>query len=140
ILHAPKGGPAKYTLVYVRADESIWSSMPENNDENRQKPVKATRREAPLPPELAKRVLSLWEKMLRGVRYPEPENDNDGLDGETIEFWGNFMFGETWSPSHGAPKLFVELGRSLMEYCEAPETKRADLLKVVEGKCQALEE
>jgi hypothetical protein len=140
----------RYTLIYTRADRNIWYSMPENRDEEerRKRPerVKVTHHEAPLPPYLARRVGKLWERMLAGVRYPGPEFDGSGIDDATVielrytRKFGRPMYGEARSPSLGAPKLLVDLGRALIDYASIAEPGRANVRQRVEAKCQALEE
>ncbi|QEH35863.1 hypothetical protein OJF2_44200 [Aquisphaera giovannonii] len=140
VIHETEGKDPSFILIHTRADRNIWYSMPENSDDGKPKRVVVTRREAPLPAETAWRVCRLWERMLRGVRYPIPaEEDSTGLDGETIEFWRHNMYGTTWSPEGGALRGLLDLGRALADYCEVSEDKRAATLKTVQGRCQALE-
>ena len=138
VLHRSEGRPPSFALIHTRADRNIWYSMPENSDDGERKRVRVTRREAPLPSELAERVRRVWDRMLRGVRYPIPE-EGVGADGVTIEFWRHGMYGKAWSPTGGAPKLFVDLGRSLVDYCTSPKDQRPNASGVVERRCQALE-
>jgi hypothetical protein len=138
VVHESEGERSSFTLIHTRADKNIYYSMPENNGGKRER-VAVTRREATLPPELAGRVCRVWDRMLRGIRYPIPDEENRGDDGVTIEFWRHRMFGKTWSPTGGAPRLLVELGRSLIAFCDAPEEKRPGALKDVEMRCRALE-
>jgi hypothetical protein len=140
VIHETKGERPTYTLVHTRADRNIWYSMPQNSEDGKRKHVIVTRREVTLPPGLAERVCGIWERMLRGVRYPAKDPDFDIVDGEMIEFWRHGMFGQTLSPDGGAPKLFVELGRSLIKYCSASTDQRPVAQKDVEAKCRALEQ
>ncbi|HEX8202816.1 MAG TPA: hypothetical protein VF590_20230, partial [Isosphaeraceae bacterium] len=130
VLRETEGPEPRYELIATRADRSIWYSMPKNNQEHKQRAVKVTRHRAPLPADLARHVCRLWEAMLRGVRYPGPEMEGVAVDGATTEFrwrppFGGTLHGETWSPTKGSPRHFVELGRSLIEYCDAAEAERA---------------
>jgi hypothetical protein len=139
VIHATKGTPPTYVLVYTRANENLWYSMPENSEDGKPKRVMIKRREVALPPVVAERVCRVWERMLRGVRYPAIDRNYDTMDGEKIEFWRNGMFGQTLSPSGGAPKLFVDLGRSLINYCSSSVNQRPGALRDAEVKCRALE-
>jgi hypothetical protein len=141
VLHEAKGDRPTYTLVHTRADRNIWYSMAQNSDDGKPKAVYVKRREVTLPPDLAGRVCRIWERMLRGVRYPAraPAPDSSILDGTRVEFWRRGMFGDTLSPDRGAPMLLVELGRSLIDYCSASEDRRPKAQTDVERKCRALE-
>jgi hypothetical protein len=139
VLHEAKGDRPTYTLVHTRADRNIWYSMAQNSDDGKPKPVHVRRREVDLPPDLAGRVCRIWERMLRGVRYPTRDPDFAVMDGTRVEFWRRGMFGDTYEPERGAPKLLVELGRSLIDYCSASEDHRPRARRDVEQKCRSLE-
>lgn len=127
----------KLTLKYVVADKSIWFAMPDNNDEKTQKDVNVTVQTTEMPMALALRLIELWDHMLQGTRYSP---DVGGLDGVTYEFAIWQRFGETWSPHHQkSPLLFVELGESLVELCNAPPENRDFAVKKVEEKAVKLE-
>jgi hypothetical protein len=70
VIHETKGDHPNYVLVHTRADENLWYSMPENSEDGKRKRVTVKRREVILPPAVAGRVCHVWERMLRGVRYP----------------------------------------------------------------------
>jgi hypothetical protein len=140
VIHeSKKSGSRTFTLVCTRADRSIWCSMPENSDDGKSTRVAVTRHEATLPVELADRLCRVWERMLRAVSYPDEDEDHDGTDGVFIEFSRHQMYGETWSPTSGAPRGFVDLGKSLIDYCTAPEAKQAGLMQNIETRSKALE-
>ncbi len=139
VIHESEGNEPSFTLIHTRADQNIWYSMPENSDDGERKRVVVTGREVPVPRELGERICRVWDRMLRGVRYPVPDEEPGGADGVSIEFWRHRMYGRAWSPSGGAPKGLVDLGRSLVEYCEAPADRRAEALKEIEKRCQVLE-
>jgi hypothetical protein len=133
----------QYRLILTRADTNIWYSMPENNEEGERKAVKVTRREASLPPDLAGRVCGLWEAMLRGVRYPKPEEMPSASTGRPSSSGGHEALEADVRrdvvPDPGRPFALVDLGRSLIEYVDADEAGRAARLKAVDEKCRALE-
>ena len=135
VLHASAGKSPEYILIHTRASENIWFWM----IEGKRGKVLISRREAPIPPALARRVCMLWGRMLRETRYPDPENVALRADGETFEFRQGRMFGETWSPRDNAPRFLVELGTSLVEFCSLEVPKRPDGVKAIEAKCLALE-
>jgi hypothetical protein len=140
VIHETKGERPTYMLVHTRTDQNIWYSMPQNSEDGKRKRVVVTRHEVSLPPELAGRVCRIWERMLRGVRYPARDPDFEVMDGVTIEFWRHGMYGHTSSPVGDAPRLFVDRGRSVINYCSVPEGQRPKALKDVEEKCRALEQ
>lgn len=139
VIHESGGEKPAYRLIHTKADRNIWYSMPENSDEGERERVKVARRECPMPPELAERVCRVWDRMLRGVRYPIPDEEPGGADGVTIEFWRHRMYGKAWSPEGGAPRLFVDLGRSLIDLCGAAEGERGKAQRDVEERCRVLE-
>ncbi len=112
--------------------------MPENNEEKKQKKVKAATVAVDFPKELAGRVQQLWKRLLLRMRYPE--EPSRGLDGETYEFTVDGMYGETWSPQERkSPLLFVELGESLIAYGKANPEGRSAAAKAIEDKAAELE-
>lgn len=127
-----------FKLLHTKASRNIWFWMFEHNDGgNIKQGVTVARHEAILPAAVARRVCRLWERMLRGVRYPDEEPF--GVDGETFEFWCDGMYGETWNPEGASTLQFVELGLSLIAYCDLPEGKRTAALKEIEENCHQLE-
>jgi hypothetical protein len=128
----------KLTLTYAIADKSIWYSMPENNDEKKQKDVRVEFQSTEFPKALAIRLFKLWDRMLRNTHYPL--GDNSGLDGVTYEFSMWCRFGETWSPrQRKSPLLFIELGESLVNLCKSKPEDRESALKEIETKAETLE-
>jgi hypothetical protein len=127
-----------FSLTLTKSVESIWYSMPGNNQEEKQKEIKLKTSTASISPALAARVLDLWNQMIARAR--EPENPNTGLDGVTIEFATASGRGEVWSPSRrNSPLLLAELGETLVQYCQAPEKDREEMLKEINTAADALE-
>ena len=127
--------PRSFRVTVMRATKSLWNSMPNNNDGRRSKPVRITRADASVDRELAVAIQRAWASMLLRTRYPA--KDYHGLDGFTAQFsvfvrgMGQ-IYGETWSPRHGLPKEFVELGFAVAEYASAtPNDRRAIRAKLV---------
>lgn len=89
--------------------------------------VVVERRTASLPAEIGSSILELWERVLKGTRYPE--EPTIGLDGVTYQFCATGMYGKTWSPKSGVPKLMVDCGELMIEYVKAEEKKREECLQ-----------
>jgi hypothetical protein len=128
-----------YRLLSQRAKASIWVAMPEQNGGRRMPPVQVTRWDAPLDRATGQRLDRVWEAMLRGTRFPERDSRGLMSDGETVEFRYGFMYGEAIPPIVGPAALLVDLGRALIDYCQASEAERPGLLKTVESRLARLE-
>lgn len=125
-------------LTYSAAKQSIWYSMPENNDEQKKKGVSIAATTVEFPKPLATRIQKLWQRMLLQTRYPQEYSG--GLDGTTYEFGIWSVYGETWSPlERKSPLLFIELGDSLIIYCLTPPAERSAAAKNIEDKAAQLE-
>jgi len=73
--------------------------------------------------EFAEAVLNSWESLLRDTRYSKELSW--GLDGEWFEFYCAYnLFGSTWSPSSGRPKIMTDLGAELGELARSGEAAR----------------
>jgi len=101
--------------------------------------VSAVRKDAPIGAATASAIRAAWTKFLRSIRQRRPIGPNDSVVvcGERIEFFigsptPNRLFGEV--PDRSGPSIIalVELGRSLAQYCEAPENQRAMLAAKIE--------
>ncbi len=129
---------SKFFLTYYLADKNIWQSMSENSDEKKQSEVTVEVSSAPISKGFALRLHAIWDQML--ARTKPPEKVNTGLDGETIEFATSKGSGKTWSPmERRSPRLFVELGQSLIEYCKAKPENRGRVMQSVEEHATSLE-
>lgn len=119
-------------------DGNLWYSMPENNFEKIQKPIKVRTFKAPLPIRTARRVCGLWDEMIFRTHYTRGECG--GLDGTTFEFASPVGHGEVWSPDDGTPPaLLRDLGEALINYCKAPADGRKPLLDAIEASAAKLE-
>lgn len=128
----------KIFLTYSHAEQNLWYSMPENNEEKVQKDVKITTTTVSFPKADAMRLLSLWNRMILRTRVRAEETHL--LDGTTFEFATQRGYGETSSPrERHSPLLFVELGGSLIDYCKSEPEKRKAQLKEIESKADELE-
>jgi hypothetical protein len=91
----------------------------------------------PLP--LAKRIYTVWHKMLLKTRYAENEF-SAAPDPTTVEFSSEFLYARTYYPAPcKSAGLLIELGDRLMDYCKAPPEKRAAATKALEVQAAALE-
>lgn len=127
-----------FSLICVKADQSIWESFPQNNEEGVRKPVETQTSRADVPFELARKLFGLWERMILRSRYSK--DWAPGGDGTYIEFFIQIGHGMIWNPKERkSPLLAVELGESLMGYCEAPPEQREAKLQEVRGKAELLE-
>jgi hypothetical protein len=139
---------SQFFLTYSVADQSIWYSMPENNGNHRQGKVKISSSSDEIAKPLATRLLRLWEQMLLRTRYREQDvvssREGEGIvgtDGTTFEFAVWNARGETWSPEQRkSPLLLVEIGESLVKYCNAKPQEKPDAMKEIETKAAQLEE
>ena len=121
------------------SDKSIWYSMPSNNDEMLQKPVKPQSIKASLPTATARRICAIWQAMI--LRTQHPEDDGGGLDGVTIEFASQHGHGETWTPTDGtSPALLWDLGEKLIEYCKASDETKNAALEAINKSADTIEE
>jgi len=129
----------KLIIKYSIADKSIWYSMPENNEEKKEKAVTVDSKFVEFPKAQGTRLYKIWNRMLRQTRYPEGYGDG-GLDGTTYEFSTWCAYGEVWSPTaRKSPLLFIELGESLIAYCKATDEERVSAMKNIEAKAAKLE-
>lgn len=128
----------EFFVTCTISDESIWYSMPDNNSEKIQKPIKPKSFEASIPAETARRVCAVWNEMIFRTRYTR--DGGGGLDGVTIEFASRYGHGEAWSPTDGtSPALLQNLGERLIAYCKAPTEEQMKFLDAVHISAAKLE-
>ena len=130
----------KCFVSYYAADKSIWSSMPGNNRDNQQGEISVATVTVDIPLPLAKRIYTVWHKMLLKTRYADDEF-NAAPDPTTVEFSSESLYGETYYPAPcKSAGLLIELGERLIEYCKSPPEKRATVSKALEAQAAALED
>jgi hypothetical protein len=130
----------KCFISYYSADKNIWSSMPENNGDKQQREVSVATATVDIPLPVAKRIYTVWHKMLLKTRYAEDEF-NAAPDPTTVEFSSESLYGETYYPAPcKSAGLLIELGERLIDYCKAPPEKRAAATKALEVQAKALED
>lgn len=127
----------KTFLTYSVSDHSIWYSMPENNDQKEQKKISITTITVEFPKPLGLSIYELWRRMLQRTRYSD--KSYAGLDGTIYEFSLEGRCGEFWSPQERkSPTLLIELGESLVSYCNAAVDDRLEREKDTQGKAARL--
>jgi hypothetical protein len=110
-----------YRSVSPESKSSIWGCVPRPKSPTTSKEVKIYERTASLPKELGDRLVAVWSLMMNRVS----NHTSYGLDGATYVFSTKEKTAETWSPrERKSPLLFVELGRSLMDYCRTERARR----------------
>lgn len=119
-----------FELEYAVATEPIW-----NYDEHEdgtlepdpRRNANVERKTARLDQEVARDVIGSWEIVLKQTRYAE--KDWGGCDGVTYKFYASpDIFGQTWSPDSGVPKMIVECGELLVRYATSGDSEQNDLL------------
>lgn len=127
-----------FSLIYIKADQSIWESLPLNNEEGVKKQVGTRISKADVPAELAAKIYGLWERIVLRSRYSK--DWSPGEDGVYVEFFIQIGHGMIWNPrDRKSPLLSVELGQSMMAYCEAAPEQREEKLKEIGVKADLLE-
>ena len=128
----------KFQVTARIAHESIWYSLPDHNEEKKDKEVTISTSTAPLEKALAVRLVKVWNQMLERTR--KPDEDTAGLDGVTFEFSVPGKVGETWSPGEGvSPGMLVQVGTVLREYAAAKPGEREALTKELKARVLKLE-
>ena len=127
-----------FSLTLTKAVGSIWESMPWNNDDEKQRKVTVKISTAPISPALAARMHGLWNRMIS--RAHKPTHPNTTFDGVSYEFATAIGRGEAQNPSQrNSPALLTDLGECLVQYCQAPEEEREEILKEINKAADALE-
>jgi hypothetical protein len=114
----------KCFVSYYAANKNIGQSIPEDNEEKKQLEVSVAAATVDIPLPLAKRIYTVWHKMLLKTRYVE--NDfNRTPDPTGVEFSSEFRYAQTSNPVPcKSAFLLIQLGERLIDYCKAPPEKR----------------
>lgn len=120
----------QWVVEHVTPKEMIWRFKP--IDGNREVPdIRPTqdveRHRTSIPEDFAKAVQEAWLSTLQLTRYGEARLT--GVDGTTLEFCYDDLFGETWSPDTGLPAELADLGRKLAKLALSDEKSKEPLLK-----------
>ncbi|WP_050025002.1 hypothetical protein [Verrucomicrobium sp. BvORR034] len=122
----------KYFITVTRASESLWYSMPRNNEEKKAKEVKITRVDREISLELAIAIQRAWGRMLQHTRYPAKASL--GFDGITYHFsvWVRGLgdlYGRTWTPQGGLTAEIAALGIELATFGTDKNAAEKPLIK-----------
>ena len=127
-------------VSFYRADRNIGYSLPKYNDGKDEK-VSVAVTTAELPRPVAERIHEAWSKILLRTRYSDDSVIR--ADPTTIQFSCRGNRGSRYAEAYDAEcedsVLLVELGGSLIDYCNAEADKRAAALKVIEKRIRAVE-
>lgn len=120
-----------YFITVTQASESLWYSMAENNQGQKDKKVEVERFDREISLELAIAIQRVWAQMLLLTKYPS--KSAVGNDGATYQFsvWVQGLGdlnGQTWSPKEGLLSDFVSLGNRLEKFVREEDSKE-DALK-----------
>ena len=125
----PQAKRGQWYVERVAPREKIWR-WKAIDDVHLELDIKPTedveRHRAYLTEDFAKTLREAWLTTLQLTRYAE--NRLKGLDGTTLEFCYDGLFGQTWSPQTGLPAMLTDLGRKLSSIALSEEKNRAWLL------------
>ena len=132
-----------YHIAVAKAHDSIWTSLPSNNDEHQQKPIEVSREDAVIDRDLAVEVQRAWTAMLLQTRYAERASMH--TDAPTVWFSVECrnlftdLYGGITPPTHGLTKEMFDIGLALRKFCElSPEQRAAEKEKLI-SRLKALE-
>jgi hypothetical protein len=119
--------PRLFHITVSKTDTSLDFSLSKKDQKNRGARPKFTRLDAKIDREFAVAIQRAWATMLLNTRYPQ--KSYGGMDGYTAYFsvfvrGAGLLHGQIWSPEHGLPKEFVEIGLQLVDYCSTSEKER----------------
>jgi hypothetical protein len=116
---------------------SIWTSLPSNNEERRQKTIRTSRKDVEIDRELAMSVQRAWATMLSRTR-PEEERFLF-TDAPTVEFILESRRGEITPPRKGLTIEMYDIGTALANLSDMPPEKRAAAQKKMIRRLDAFE-
>jgi hypothetical protein len=121
---------AYYELEYAIAEQPIWNHKDVGNStyvHDFRDDVAVDRHLARLPVDVAHNLVDSWKFVVRQTRYAE--EDRLVCDGVYYDFYASpLLFGETWSPESGIPKMMVDCGELLIQYVESASQDRTEIL------------
>ncbi len=132
-----------YHITVTKARDSIWTSLPSNNEEHQQKPIEVSRQDIAIDRQLAVAVQRAWTAMLLQTRYPEKASMF--TDAPTIWFSVECrnlftdLYGEITPPTHGLTKEMFDIGLALRTFCELPPEQRTPEREKLITRLKALE-
>jgi hypothetical protein len=120
-----------YHITVTRSSSSIWISLQSKNEENKQQPIRVSRKDATIDRELAVAVQRAWSTMLSRTR-PD-KNEYLFTDPPTVEFSLEAKRAEITPPRRGLTGEMYEIGTALAKLCDTPPAhyaaKRDELLR-----------
>jgi hypothetical protein len=132
-----------YHITVTKARDSIWTSLPSNNEEHQQKPIEVSRQDVVIDRQLAVAVQRAWTAMLLQTRYAE--RASMFTDAPTVWFSVECrnlfteLYGEIRPPTHGLTKEMFDIGVALRKFCELPPDQRAPEREKLISRLNALE-
>ncbi|PYJ84135.1 MAG: hypothetical protein DME22_13885 [Verrucomicrobia bacterium] len=119
--------PRTFHITVTKADKSLYLTLPRGHHKDPGPRPKIIRLDVKIDRDFAVAIQRAWATMLLNTRYPL--KSYAGLDGFTAQFsvfvrGAGVLHGQIWSPNHGLPKEFVEIGRQLIDYCSTSEKER----------------
>jgi hypothetical protein len=130
----PEAKRRRWYIEQVAPKEKIWrwKTIDNVHFELDIKPTEdVERHRVYITEDLAKALQEAWLRTLQLTRYGE--NRTVGLDGTTLEFCSDGLFGQTWSPTTGLPAMLAGLGRKLSAVALSDEKNRDFLLAEAES-------
>ena len=133
------------SVTLVKATRNLGALLEENLEKGSLEAleqVAVVRRDASIAPSTALSIRSTWIKFLRDVR-PRAPNGPVVMDAERIEFFVGVPtpkkeFGEVPDRYGRSISDLVALGRTLANYCEAPDNVRPHLAAKIERDAKSL--
>jgi hypothetical protein len=132
-----------YHITVTRSHDSIWTSLPSNNEEHQQKPIEVSREDVTIDREFAVAVQRAWTAMLLQTRYAE--RASMFTDAPTVWFsvvcrnLFTDLYGEITPPTRGLTKEMFDIGMALRKFCELPPDQRAAERERLIARLKALE-
>jgi len=137
-------GNDQYWVTATQASERLSNAIPQPGVNKTVDPQKIAiqRCDAPLPDSTAITIRHVWIAMLSQIRA-EPKSDAITIDSSTeifsaIDASGKLLQGQTSSKPGKDSLALVELALSLMEYCDAPASRRVDKAREIEREATDL--
>jgi hypothetical protein len=132
-----------YHITVTKARDSIWTSLPSNNEEHQQKPIEVSREDVAIDRQLAVAVQRAWTAMLLQTRYAE----RGSMFTDAPKVWFAVecrnlfadLYGEITPPSHGLTKEMFDIGVALRKFCELPPQRRTAEEEKLISRLKALE-
>jgi hypothetical protein len=125
--------PGNYWVTATQASDRIWNSVEGSLDP---KTIRVERCDAPIEESIALAIHKLWLAMLSQSR-PQQHSNEIVVDSSREIFSaansrGIVLEGESSTTLKRNTKGLIKIALSLMEYCDGPASKRAELTREIE--------